>query len=58
MPKKDMSRAMKLDDFIEQSMKKLVNSNDLEIPIGIVKILKYGARIAPSLFLKIVNKKR
>lgn len=33
-------------------------SNDrFEIPVGIVKVLKIGSRIAPGLFLKIINKK-
>ena len=27
-----------------------------EIPIGIIKLLRYGARISPALFLKIINK--
>jgi uncharacterized oxidoreductase len=33
-------------------------ANDkLEIPIGIVKVLRVGSRISPKLFLKIINKK-
>lgn len=27
-----------------------------EIPIGIVKVLRIGSRIKPSMFLKIINK--
>jgi uncharacterized oxidoreductase len=38
-----------------QSLKALANDT-FEIPIGIVKVLRIGSRIKPSLFLEIVNK--
>lgn len=38
-----------------QSLQALAN-NTFEIPIGIVKVLRIGSRIKPSLFLNIVNK--
>jgi uncharacterized oxidoreductase len=38
-----------------QSLKALANDT-FEIPIGIVKVLRIGSRIKPSLFLKIINK--
>ena len=34
-----------------------IANDKLEIPIGIVKVLRVGSRINPALFLKIINKK-
>lgn len=34
-----------------------ISKDILEIPIGIVKVLRIGSRINPKLFLKIINKK-
>lgn len=34
-----------------------IGKDKLEIPIGLVKVLRIGARINPKLFLKIINKK-
>jgi uncharacterized oxidoreductase len=48
-------RAMTLDDFITQAMRGL-ESNKLEIPVGLAKVLRVGSRIAPERFLKIVNR--
>lgn len=39
-----------------ESVKAIANDK-LEIPIGIVKILRIGSRISPKFFLKIINKK-
>jgi uncharacterized oxidoreductase len=39
-----------------ESVKAIANDK-LEIPIGIVKVLRIGSRINPKLFLKIINKK-
>jgi uncharacterized oxidoreductase len=39
-----------------ESIKAIANDK-LEIPIGIVKVLRIGSRINPKLFLKIINKK-
>ena len=36
---------------------KAIEKDTVEIPIGLVKVLKIGARINPKLFLKIINKK-
>lgn len=35
---------------------KALERNQFEIPIGIVKVLRFGSRINPNLFLKIINK--
>jgi uncharacterized oxidoreductase len=34
-----------------------MEKDKFEIPIGIVKVLRVGSRVSPSLFLKIINKK-
>lgn len=34
-----------------------IAKDKFEIPIGIVKVLRIGSRVAPELFLKIINKK-
>ncbi len=34
-----------------------LKKNKLEVPIGIVKVLRIGSRVNPKLFLKIINKK-
>ncbi|MBW4694319.1 MAG: SDR family NAD(P)-dependent oxidoreductase [Lyngbya sp. HA4199-MV5] len=34
-----------------------LTNDQLEIPVGMVKILKIGSRITPELFLKMINKK-
>ena len=39
-----------------ESVKAIANDK-LEIPIGIVKVLRIGSRINPKFFLKIINKK-
>ena len=48
-------RAMPLDAFVSQAMRALDGDRD-ELPIGLAKILRIGARIAPGRFLKIVNR--
>ena len=48
-------RAMELTNFIAETMKS-INSEKLEIPIGVAKVLRTGSRFAPKLFFKIINK--
>ncbi|QJR37132.1 SDR family oxidoreductase [Gemmatimonas groenlandica] len=50
-------RAMKLDAFIAAAMAGL-DAGRTEIPVGLAKVLRITSRIAPGLFLNIVNKRR
>lgn len=50
-------RAMKLEAFVNAAMAGLV-AGDPEVRIGLAKVLARGSRIAPGLFLNIVNKQR
>jgi uncharacterized oxidoreductase len=49
--------AMPLDTFVSAAMKGLDQGQD-EIAVGLAKVLRIAHRIAPGLFLKIVNKQR
>lgn len=48
-------RAMPLESFIAQAMRALESEGD-ELPIGLARLLRIGARVAPNQFLKIVNR--
>jgi uncharacterized oxidoreductase len=50
-------RAMKLDAFVQAAMAGL-ESGRPEIRVGLANVLARGSRVAPGLFLNIVNKKR
>jgi len=50
-------RAMALDSFTAAAMAGL-DAEKTEIPVGLAKVLRVGSRIAPGLFLNIVNKSR
>jgi uncharacterized oxidoreductase len=50
-------RAMKLDAFVQAAMAGL-ESGRSEIRVGLANVLARGSRVAPGLFLNIVNKKR
>lgn len=50
-------RAMKLDAFVKAAMAGLAAGRP-EIRVGLANVLARGSRIAPGLFLNIVNKKR
>jgi uncharacterized oxidoreductase len=50
-------RAMKLDAFVAAAMAGLDAGRD-EIAVGLAKVLKSASRVAPGLFLNIVNKAR
>ena len=49
--------AMPLADFVKASMAGL-DAGKAEIAVGLAKVLRIAHRIAPGLFLNIVNKKR
>ncbi|MBC7970691.1 MAG: SDR family NAD(P)-dependent oxidoreductase [Verrucomicrobia bacterium] len=44
-------------EIVSKEALKGLSNDQLEMPVGIVKLLQIGSRIAPSLFLKIINKK-
>lgn len=48
-------RAMALDDFLDAAMRGL-DSDKTEIYVGLTRVLRLGARIAPNRFLGIVNR--
>lgn len=50
-------KAMKLDAFVTAAMAGL-DSGQGEVPVGLAKVLRTASRIAPGLFLNIVNKTR
>jgi uncharacterized oxidoreductase len=50
-------QAMRLDAFVTAAMGGLDAGKD-EIPVGLAKVLRVTSRIAPGLFLNIINKKR
>ena len=50
-------RAMKLDAFVRTAMAGL-DAGRPEVRVGLANVLARGSRIAPGLFLNIVNKKR
>lgn len=50
-------RAMTLDTFVEAAMAGLDAEQD-EIPVGLARVLRTGGRVAPGVFLRIVNKRR
>jgi uncharacterized oxidoreductase len=50
-------RAMKLDAFVQAAMAGLESARP-EIRVGLAKFLAQGSRVAPGLFLNIVNKAR
>lgn len=49
--------AMSLDRFVTDAMDGLDSGND-EIAVGLAKVLRIASRVAPGLFLRIVNKHR
>jgi uncharacterized oxidoreductase len=53
--RKKVAMRMPLEAFLRQTMNGLKRGNT-EIHVGLVKILRYGARFAPDLFFKIINK--
>jgi uncharacterized oxidoreductase len=50
-------QAMSLNAFVKAAMAGL-DAGRNEIPVGLAKVLRIASRIAPGLFLKIINKKR
>lgn len=50
-------KAMTLDAFTREAMAGLSAGRN-EVPVGLAKVLRIGARIAPDVFLNIVNKAR
>ncbi len=50
-------RAMKLDAFVAAAMAGLDAGRE-EIPVGLARVLRTASRLAPGLFLNIVNKAR
>ena len=50
-------RAMKLEVFVKAAMAGL-DAGDPEVHVGLARVLARGSRIAPGLFLNIVNKQR
>ena len=48
-------RGISTEKVASESLKAITN-DIFEIPIGIVKVLRIGSRINPSMFLKIINK--
>ena len=50
-------RAMPMSAFVRAAMNGLDAGRD-EIPVGLAKVLRIGARVRPGLFLDIVNKAR
>ena len=50
-------RAMKLEEFVKAAMAGL-DAGHPEVRVGLAKILARGSRIAPRLFLNIVNKQK
>jgi uncharacterized oxidoreductase len=51
------SRAMDLDMFVRAAMIGLDRGHD-EVAVGLARVLRVGARVAPGRFLKIVNRAR
>ena len=49
--------AMPLSRFVEQAMKGLDAGRD-EVHVGLAKVLRVASRVAPGLFLNVVNKSR
>jgi uncharacterized oxidoreductase len=49
-------RALPLAAFVDAAMKGL-DAQQQEIPVGLAKVLKIASRIAPVMFLQIINKK-
>lgn len=47
--------AMSLSAFVDAAMKGL-DAGDPEVVVGLAKVLKWAQRLAPGLFLKVVNK--
>ncbi len=50
-------KAMKLDAFVSAAIEGIDAERD-EVPVGLAKALRIGARIAPGFFLGVVNKAR
>lgn len=50
-------RAMPLDAFVARSMQALDSGRD-ELPVGLARVLRAGARVAPRFFLGVINKAR
>ena len=50
-------RAMKLEAFVATAMKGL-DAGRNEIPVGLARVLRTASRVAPGLFLNLVNKAR
>jgi uncharacterized oxidoreductase len=50
-------RALSLNSFVDAAMKGL-DAQQQEIPVGLAKVLKIVSRVAPTMFLKIINKQR
>lgn len=50
-------KAMTLDAFVKAAMAGLDSGRE-DIPVGLAKVLRIGARIQPGLFLNIINKKQ
>jgi uncharacterized oxidoreductase len=49
--------ALSLDAFVKSAIAGLDAGQD-EIPVGLAKVLKITSRVAPGLFLNLVNKRR
>ena len=47
-------RAMPLEVFVIEAMRALESGRD-EVPVGLARLLRVGARLAPNRFLRIVN---
>ena len=50
-------RAMPLDAFVASAMRGLDGGRD-EVAVGLARVLRVGARVAPGRFLRIVNAPR
>ena len=49
-------RAMPLEAFVIEAMRALESGRE-ELPIGLARVLRFGARLAPNRFLRIVNRR-
>jgi uncharacterized oxidoreductase len=48
---------MALDAFVESAMRDVIAGNE-EVTVGLARLLRVGARVAPGQFLRIVNRPR
>ena len=48
---------MPLETFVTEAMRGLASGRD-EVAVGLARVLRIGARVAPGAFLRIVDKPR